>query len=147
MGYTTSFTGVLNFSRPLTLKEAAIWMKHVDAVQENQDEPERNPSWPESGYLQWVPTGDLTGMVWDGEEKFTDWEDWLTWVVDTILKPWRIVANGEMIYQGEDAEDRGKIYMVNNQVTVERGTDKIGRAEPLTSDALKDMLLAEMTKE
>ena len=70
-------------------------------------------------WCQWIPTEDNMGIEWDGGEKFYCYDEWLTYIIDNFLKPWGITLSGEVEYQGEDNDDRGKIIVVDNVVTVE----------------------------
>ena len=128
MGYTTKFTGVIKLSRPLTLAEASDWL---DLTDDDADIPTPNPG----GYMQWVPTEDLDGIVWDGGEKFYSYTEWMQWLCKW-LKDRRIDANGELRYSGEEANDTGTLKVSGNLVTVHKGTAGTGHGKPLTRDRL-----------
>jgi hypothetical protein len=67
-------------------------------------------------WCQW--TVDEDGHInWDGNEKFYNFEEWLTWLIENLLKPWGYVLNGTLDYQGEDDEDFGRLIVVDNKVT------------------------------
>jgi hypothetical protein len=67
-------------------------------------------------WCQWDPSEDGTAIIWDGAEKFYYYGEWLTYIIDHFLGPWGYVVNGEMTWQGEDEEDVGTIFVVNNAV-------------------------------
>jgi hypothetical protein len=67
-------------------------------------------------WCDWTPSEDCTAIVWDGGEKFYYYGEWLKYLIDHFLGPWGYVVNGEMTWQGEDEEDVGTIYVVNNAV-------------------------------
>jgi len=66
-------------------------------------------------WCQWVVV-DSGHIHWDGNEKFYNYEEWLTYLVETYLKPWGYVLNGTVAYQGEDADDFGRIIVADNEV-------------------------------
>lgn len=67
-------------------------------------------------WCRWKPNEDGTAIEWDGGEKFYDYVDWIIYIIDKILAPNGYVLNGEVKYQGEDIDDRGKIVIINNEV-------------------------------
>jgi hypothetical protein len=92
-----------------------------------------------------VPTEDGTGIEWNGGEKFHSAEIWMAYLIDTFLKAGATVqgelanpvagrhyspafehftfdhvANGVMDAQGEDPEDRWRLVVTANVVTVQK---------------------------
>lgn len=53
-------------------------------------------------------------LMWNGAEKFYDYIEWLQYLLDNFLSPY--IANGEISWQGEDAEDNGIISVSNNVI-------------------------------
>lgn len=81
-----------------------------------------NPPSTQPGlWCQWAPTDDRTTLVWDEGEKFYDYTEWLTYIVDRILAPKGYVVDGEVTWQGEDRDDNGKITVVQNAIYVSEG--------------------------
>lgn len=103
------------------------------------DSPHRQPNL----WCQWVPNEDGTALVWDQGEKFYDAELWMAYLIDTFLRPgarlqeelknpisgrWYAPEfqhftfdhslNGTVWAQGEDFNDRWKLVVENNDVTV-----------------------------
>jgi len=76
-------------------------------------------------WCQWVPTDDGTAIQWDGNEKFYEYEAWLSFVIDSFLKPWGRTLDGEVTWEGEDSSDRGKLIVKDNVVSVKRGRVRI----------------------
>jgi len=107
MGYTTEFEGQFTFTSPLPPEVAT----RIKAVHDSEDEPD-SPG----GYCQWELTGDGTGLRWDGGEKFYDYDDWLQWIVDTILAPAGVGLSGSVQYQGESIGDFGVLTVVDGKV-------------------------------
>ena len=54
--------------------------------------------------------------MWDGNEKFYSYIEWLEYLIDKVLAPRGYVVNGEVTWGGEDRRDTGKITVVNNKV-------------------------------
>lgn len=136
MGYTTKFSGHFELSRPLTFAEAREWLSTI------------NEAGSPKGYLQWVPTEDLQGVIWDGHEKFYDYTAWLRWLIDKWLKPWGIVLYGSVQWSGEDVGDTGVIEVNDNVVSVFKSERKPRTPKnPLTLDDLKRMALDALVKE
>lgn len=67
-------------------------------------------------WCQWTPNDDGTAIVWDGGEKFYDYVEWIEYIIRNFLKPWGIVANGDVEWQGEEPADRGRIQVRDNVV-------------------------------
>ncbi|SDV49238.1 hypothetical protein [Chitinasiproducens palmae] len=140
MGYSTRFSGVLSLSRKLILKEAR-------AILEFNDEPSKIENPPVRGYMQWVPTETLDGIMWDQGEKFYDYIEWLTWLCD-LLKTWGISVSGRLIWAGEDTDDVGEITVSDNVVSsIQHARQTIGSTEPLTMKRLAEIALDQGTKE
>lgn len=59
-----------------------------------------------------------TSIVWDYGEKFYEYKKWLSYIIENFLKPWGRTLNGEIVYQGEDIHDRGKIVVIDNIVSM-----------------------------
>ena len=123
MGYSTSFDGRINFSRPLTVPEfrqlerLANYNSHDDGYyKEFTDTPETIPD----AYLQWQPTEDGEGLEWNGGEKFYDYVHWLRWLIKHYFKPRDIVLNGQIQWQGEETGDVGIIKVVDDKVTTQK---------------------------
>ena len=115
MGYTTKFTGCINLSRALTLKEAKELLEIA-----NLDRAEARKITGTDAYLQWVPTETLDGIVWDGNEKFYEYVPLLRWLCGW-LKERGIEANGELLWAGDETDDRGRIAVSSNEVEVIEG--------------------------
>lgn len=73
-------------------------------------------------WCQWVITEDGTELEWDGGEKFYYHTEWLKYQIKHFYQPWGILLNGEIEWEGEDRDDRGKIVVKDNEVTILQGT-------------------------
>lgn len=87
----------------------------TDSTVINQNQP---PAKQPGLWCQWVPTEDGEYLEWDGGEKFYNYVEWLTYMVDTFFEPLGYKLNGEVEWQGEDRNDRGIIQVENNEVVV-----------------------------
>lgn len=97
-------------------------------------------------YCQWIPHDAGTALEFDQEEKFYYASDWLAYLIDTFLKPgarlqqdlarrspgyefapalehftFDHLCNGEIDAQGEDADDRWRLIVRDNIVSVQSG--------------------------
>lgn len=77
------------------------------------------PSTQPSLWCQWMPTDDGMGIEWDGGEKFYYYVEWLEYIINKITKPNGYVANGEITWQGEERQDKGRIIVRDNVITTE----------------------------
>ena len=120
MGYTTEFEGKFSLSAPAPA-EVVLAIRDLDG-RKGKLPPGTTP-WPD-GYCQWVLTADLTGIEWDGEEKFYDYVEWLQAIIDNVLKPAGVALTGTVKYQGESFDDAGTLSVVDGEVvTKETGVE------------------------
>ena len=134
MGYDTKFSGAVKLSRALTIAEASVILEANDDPDSIQGEHPRS-------YMQWVPTQSLDHIVYDGNEKFDEYVDWMKWLVN-YLKGIGITADGEIDWSGEQAGDTGTIVVANSEVTVrDHKTPARGSHKPLTLSGLQAMAL------
>lgn len=139
MGYNTKFSGAINLSRPLTLSEAKF-------ILEANEDPNVIQGGHPSSYMQWVPTESLDAIVYDGNEKFYDYDKWMTWILGHMFRL-GIEANGDIIWQGESVGDVGTLSVKESVLTVTRGDMPKARSSlPLTLEALARIALDLATK-
>ena len=140
MGYTTKFTGAIKLSRKLTLGEA----KYLLEMGEDSDYTAAR--FGLDAYMQWAPTESLNAIVWDGNEKFYEYEACMLKLCEHLLSI-GIEADGEVRWVGEDSSDTGQIIVIKNIVSVFKGTKVKTRAgAPLTMQALANMALEQVTQ-
>jgi hypothetical protein len=83
-------------------------------------------------WCQWVPTEDGTAIEWDGREKFYDANEWMEYLIVHFIgsNPLARAAlpflkshtvNGTIEAQGEDSDDRWRLVVKDNVVTVVQG--------------------------
>lgn len=139
MGYTTTFSGGINLSRKLTFKEAKEWLDICEM--ESREISEKYGGAAPNSYFQWLPSESLDTIVWDGNEKFYEYTDWLQWIVDHLSVK-KITASGRILFQGEDIDDRGYLIVEDRIASVSRMSDKAPHPmKPLTRDRLSEMIL------
>ena len=89
-------------------------------------------------WCQWVPgnkygeplglknieesEAEATTIVWDEGEKFYYYVEWLHYLIENFLGPWGYVLNGNVVWQGEEADDRGRIVVDLNIVKTQSAT-------------------------
>lgn len=74
-------------------------------------------------WCQWIIKTNNEGdepfeeLVWDGNEKFSEYTDWMKYLIEHFFKPWNLVLNGEIKWKGEEFDDEGTIVVTDNIVT------------------------------
>lgn len=71
-------------------------------------------------WCQWTPNEDGTAIIWDGGEKFCNYVEWISYLIENFLEPWGYKLNGEVKWSGEERGDLGAITVKDNQVTVRK---------------------------
>lgn len=72
-------------------------------------------------WCKWILTEDGTKLEWSGAEKFYDYVEWLQYLINNFFEPWGVKLSGEISWVGEDSNDKGKIIVSNNEISVLRG--------------------------
>lgn len=101
-----------------------------DSIVDYNYPPETQPGL----WCQWMIDDD-GNLVWDGGEKFYEYGEWLTYLIENFLAPSGYVCNGEIEFQGEDMNDFGTIHVKDNVVIVEYGM-RIQSLEDISDDDL-----------
>jgi len=70
-------------------------------------------------WCQWIIDGDE--VQWDSGEKFYNYTEWIKYLIQHFFEPWGIKLNGEVYWDGDDAEDLGKIVITDNVVEEKLG--------------------------
>jgi len=155
MGYTTEFEGRIAVDPPLAKAEIEYlkkfagtrhmdrsngpyfvdgtgdfgqgtnWMGDPDVVDRNKP-----PAGQPGLWCQWVPTDDGKFIEWDGNEKFYNAEEWMTYIIDHFLAPRAKaigyvpgvkgghICSGKIVAQGEAVSDRWELIVRKNKVRV-----------------------------
>lgn len=115
MGYSTDFEGVLKFKHSITVPEIA---KLNEFFGENPDD---HPEWKKRdgdkySYLQYDLTKDMTGLQWDGNEKFYYAVEALNLIIDNMKAEFpEFELEGHLDAQGEEMSDRWVLQIVDGQ--------------------------------
>ena len=114
MGYTTDFDGQFEFNRKLTKKE----LQAMETLYETRHEDgykEKPSIW-----LQWIVEEyhDTHYLVWDGNEKFYNYIEWLEYLIKYFFKPNNLSITGRVRWRGEEFKDMGVIEVEDNDVEV-----------------------------
>ncbi len=72
-------------------------------------------------WCQWTPTEDRHGIEWDGGEKFYEYTAWLVYIIENFLKPWGLILDGEVTWQGQGPDDLGQLCVIGNLVHERQG--------------------------
>lgn len=150
MGYSTDFDGEFSLNKTLSkeIKEFLTVFSRTRRVKRNVHEifgiegefhtlldsklqnniadDNKPPSTQPGLYCQWKPSEDGNSIRWDGGEKFYNYIEWISYIINKILAPNGYVLNGSVDWYGEDRSDSGTITVKDNRVFVkEKGVKKI----------------------
>jgi uncharacterized protein (TIGR02996 family) len=67
-------------------------------------------------WCQWTIGEDNMSLLWDGGEKFYSYVDWLNYLIRHFFNAWGVKLTGCITWQGEDEDDIGTIFCVDNRV-------------------------------
>lgn len=67
-------------------------------------------------WCQWTVDDEGKVLIWDEGEKFYCYTEWLEYLIEHFFKPWGKELNGSISWLGEEIDDRGTIYVKNNEV-------------------------------
>jgi hypothetical protein len=90
--------------------------RHDSSIISYNDSPSTQPGL----WCQWIHNEAGTAIIWDEGEKFYNYIEWLKYIIDNFISPWGYKLNGEVGWQGEEAEDRGRIVVEDNKVRIQR---------------------------
>lgn len=154
MGYTTEFSGrieinpsplseemvdyLTKFSETRRMKrniqgygvDGEFYIDGAGPFGQNKDNTVVDSNYPPSTqpglWCQWIPTEDGTAIVWDGGEKFYAYVEWLKYIAENFILPFGKTLDGEIIWQGEDIHDRGRIIVDKDIIKVvpEKGSEE-----------------------
>ncbi len=118
MGYTTDFNGYFHVNPPMSAELVATLDKFAETRQCRDEDKHYNDLAPgaPSLWCDWEPTENGDGIVWNGSEKFYEYDKWLQVIIDRFLVPNGHTLSGEVTYEGEDRDDFGKLVVENNKV-------------------------------
>jgi len=111
MGYDTSLTGTFDLDKPLTQEHYDFLMAFAD----DRHDDTATDKFP-GIHCQWVPSGDLLSIEYDGGEKFYNYTEWIEYLIKEFLIPWGYTLNGKVYWSGEDDDDTGFITVTDNDV-------------------------------
>lgn len=112
MGYSTDFTGKLEFTSTVTTEMLAKLNTFFG------EDPDDHPDWGmprrESGYIDLQLTKDFTGIEWNGAEKTRGMVETVNLIIREMKKTWpEFGLRGVLNAQGEDVDDRWKLVVAN----------------------------------
>jgi len=142
MGYTTYFDGHFTIDKPVDFETAILLRGLANTRRVARDiegygvEGEfyvggdwvgvinsNTPPKSQPGlYCQWILLADNQTIEWDENEKFYDYVEWITYIIEKILKPRGYVVYGEVYWDGEFSDDKGVIIIQDNIITIKHGT-------------------------
>ena len=102
MGYTTQFKGILKFPDDMNL-DMIRKIKPLLGIDSREHSNAKHEEWT---YMQFEITEDMTGIKWDGNEKFYAADaavNWLTCVMRKVFPEFKF--SGKLDAQGEEIGD------------------------------------------
>lgn len=106
MGYTTKFTGTLRFPENMTID----CLQQVSGLM-GCEAPDDTSGWR---YMQFRINKSLTGIEWDGSEKFYGAVEAVNWLTQKIREQYHdFRLAGELLAQGEYQDDIWKLAVVD----------------------------------
>lgn len=60
---------------------------------------------------------EIQKLVWDENEKFYNYVEWLKYLINHFFERWGVKLNGKIKWSGEEPSDVGIIIVKNNEVT------------------------------
>lgn len=76
------------------------------------------PSTQHGLWMDWIITEDGSAIQWNDSEKFYSSAEWMEYLINTFMIPNGHVCNGKIKAQGEEPDDKWKLIVKNNSVTV-----------------------------
>lgn len=69
-------------------------------------------------WCQWIVEdhNECDELMWDGGEKFYNYVEWLRYLIEHFFSKWDVKLNGEVFWEGESSDDKGKIVVKDNIV-------------------------------
>lgn len=121
MGYNTDYTGVIGFSRELKGSEITHLEPYLHSQYDRREDPNNTDNVGDFNWIDLEFSGDFMGLEYNGSEKSRNMEGQLQFAINRLVeKAPDVMCNGEMLAQGEEHDDRYKIIVTNNKVTVKK---------------------------
>jgi hypothetical protein len=109
MWYTTEFIGKLKLNKELDTHT-------INKINNLNSYNSKDNNMPKS-VCKWIVHDDKKHIIWNWEEKFYYYIEWLDYIIQNILKNNNYVLSGELIAEWEDIEnDISKINVNDNQI-------------------------------
>jgi hypothetical protein len=122
MGYYVYYSGEISVSPPLSEEDAAVVRAFVNSERTESTQSifaaiadSAEPDLPGYDGLLEV-SGDRASLVPEEEESHHGVRLWLKLLAEHFLAPKGYVSNGEVLWEGEDSDDAGCIYVKDNRV-------------------------------
>ena len=95
-------------------QEGHVYSTAADDVLDHNHEPADQPGL----WCQWVPSEDGAELKLDDGEKFYEYVEWLEYLIKHFLEPWGYTVSGQVDWEGDDRDDRGRIDVTVNIIKV-----------------------------
>lgn len=159
MGYTTELEGIFEVDRELDWEtygllkglnqtrrmkrnvgpeygvEGEFYVQGKGFMGQDKDDTvisDSPPSTQPGLWCQWEIQDDRKTIKWDEGEKFYHYVEWISYIVERILEPRGYKLSGEVFWQGEEPDDRGKIVIEENIVNSIEGLTVYGQEDMIS---------------
>jgi len=153
MGYSTDFKGELKFKKELTASQLALLKSFLgkDRRDIGFEEDSKVYTLPDEYWyhIDLELTEDFSGIKWNGSEKTYDLDNIINFITVQMRKKYKdFELVGNLSAQGEDAEDRWLLEMVNGgAVRKELKTISKECTCPKCEEKIKKVLCSECEEE
>lgn len=89
-------------------------------------------------WCQWIIDNN-DELVWDGNEKFYNYEAWLDYLINHFFEPLGYILNGDIEWQGEEIDDFGTIHVVDNVIEMQYGKRIMSLSDIETNDLIAEI--------
>lgn len=117
-----SYNGKLGVEGEYFVRDDGDFGQHRDDSIINYNEP---ASTQPGLWCQWIITKDENNyyLGWNEDEKFYHYVEWLKYLIDHFFTPNNLILNGVVAYQGEDKEDNGYIFIIDDNKIIVDGVE------------------------
>lgn len=120
MGYNTDFYGSFEITPPLSPSQVNIFQSYSE--ERHGKEKHLNPeAQPPDIWCNWTVSDDGQFLLWNDEEKFQNYAEWLEFVIKKFFVYWKVTLNGSIEWRGEERNDIGRLIIKDNKLTVQKG--------------------------
>ncbi len=107
---------------PYVIDSSPLTRYYIEAGLSRDDDRSRPVLLVPGYWCHWVPDAEGKALIWDGDEEFYAFVDWLSFLIEHFLEPWGYSLAGTVTYRdNEDGCDNvaGTIVVSNSKISWE----------------------------